>query len=187
MELKGQLENLSQDYLTRKARVSLVCEPLPMADLEKYKGRDLRVTLVEWREKRSLDANAYYWVLVGKMADALKVSSPRMHNLLLRRYGAVEQYGGQNCYVVIPDTDEAAERVLEAETYHLRPTSQVKEGTDGTMWRTYQMLKGSHLYDTKEMSRLIDGIVSECKEMGIETMTPEQIERMLTEYDDKSR
>jgi hypothetical protein len=39
-------------------------------------------------------------------------------------------------------------------------------------------LRGSHTYDTKEMSRLIDGVVEAAKELGIETLTPEQLERM---------
>ena len=47
------------------------------------------------------------------------------------------------------------------------------------------MLKGSSEYDTKEMSHLIDGLVSECKEMGIETLPPEELERMMAAYDRK--
>ena len=53
------------------------------------------------------------------------------------------------------------------------------------MYRTYMMLKGSSEYDTKEMSHLIDGLVSECKEMGIETLPPEELERMMAAYGKK--
>ena len=59
----------------------------------------------------------------------------------------------------------------------------VKPGKGGAMYRTYMMLKGSSEYNTKEMSHLIDGLVSECKEMGIETLPPEELERMMSEYE----
>lgn len=54
-------------------------------------------------------------------------------------------------------------------------------------YRTYVMLKGSSDYDTREMSELIDGLVSECKECGIETATPEELQRMLDLYDQNRR
>lgn len=47
------------------------------------------------------------------------------------------------------------------------------------MYRTYLMLRGSHTYDTKEMSVLINGLVEECKEQGIETLTPDELRRMM--------
>ena len=46
-------------------------------------------------------------------------------------------------YVVVPDTPDGAEKALEAETYHIKPTSQVQKGADGTLFRTYKMLRGS--------------------------------------------
>lgn len=47
------------------------------------------------------------------------------------------------------------------------------------------MLRGSHDYDTKEMSTLIDGVVSEAKELGIETMTPDRIKEMMAAYEER--
>ena len=72
---------------------------------------------------------------------------------------------------------------LEAETYHIKPTSQVQKGADGTLFRTYKMLRGSSTYDTKEMSYLIDGLVGECRELGIETLPPRELERMMAVYE----
>ena len=40
----------------------------------------------------------------------------------------------------------------------------------------YKIYKGSSEYDTKEMSILIDGVVSECEALGISTMTPNELE-----------
>lgn len=133
------------------------------------------------REKRSLTANAYYWQLLSKLADSINVSKDRAHNLMLRRYGRAQTLGGKMTYLVIPDTEEAEEQALEAETFHIKPTSQTKQGNDGKTYRTYILLKGSRDYDTSEMSALIDGLVSECKEIGIETLTPEEIARLRYE------
>jgi hypothetical protein len=88
---------------------------------------------------------------------------------------------------VLPETEEVAKRVDEDETLHVRPTDEVKQGKDGRMYRTYLLLKGSHELNTKDMSILLDGIISECHECGVETATPEEIIRMKAmwgmEYD----
>lgn len=143
----------------------------------------LDVEIKKRRKKRSLDANAYYWKLASEIADALHVSKPYIHNYLLRKYGQIEIIDGQGVYIVLPDTESAQKSVDEAQTYHLKPTSQVNPGKGGVMYRTYMMLKGSSEYDTKEMSNLIDGLVSECKEIGIETLPPEELERMMKDFE----
>ena len=146
---------------------------------DRLKDLPVRVEIKQWRDKRSLDANAYYWVLLSKAAAALKISNNRAHNLMLRRYGAPELMDEQLVYLVLPESQEAEEKALESETYHIRPTSQVKEGRDGKLYRTYILLKGSSAYDTKEMSRLISGLVDECRALGIETLTPEELRSLI--------
>lgn len=142
----------------------------------------LDVEIKKHRKKRSLDANSYYWMLLSKLAESLNVSKPYMHNAILRRYGQIERIDGQAVYIVIPDTESAQKDIDESQLYHLKPTSQVKKGKGCVMYRTYMMLKGSSLYDTKEMSMLINGLVGECKECGIETLPPEELKRMMGEY-----
>lgn len=183
MELTGRIDTVTRDVLTGRERVTFICDPFPVQGLEKYAEKPLSVSVKEFSKKRSLNANAYYWTLVNELSAELKITNSAMHNMLLRRYGAPEMIGGRLCYVTMPDTVEAEQKVLEADTYHLKPTSDVRIGTDGSFWRTYVMLKGSKQYDTKEMTRLIDGVVSECKELGIETATPEELKRMVEEYE----
>lgn len=81
-------------------------------------------------------------------------------------------------YLVLPDTDEAERTALQADTFHIKPTSDVRLGKDDKMYRTYVMLKGSHELDSAEMNRLIDGVLGECKEQGIPTDSPAEIERI---------
>ena len=120
---------------------------------------------------------------INKLAEASGISKNRAHNLMLRRYGKLEEVDGHLIYVVVPDDDEGENKALEAETYHIKPTGEVKVASDGTPFRTYIMLRGSSTYDTDEMSKLIDGLVSECQEMGIETLPPQELERMMDIYD----
>ena len=67
--------------------------------------------IVQDQKKRSLNANSLYWSVLTKMAKTIGVSNPMLHNLMLRRYGQVEIYGGRTVFVVIPDTDEAQKQV----------------------------------------------------------------------------
>lgn len=141
-------------------------------------GVPLTARITKQKKGRSLDSNAYYWRLLGELASKLNISNNFCHNMMLRRYGVFEEIDGKPVYLVILDTDEAEKKADEAETYHIKPTSNVRAGNDGNMYRTYMLLKGSHQYDTGEMSRLISGLVDECKKCGIETLTPVELARL---------
>lgn len=137
---------------------------------------------VEWdikkhRKKRSLDANGYYWKLVTEIAEATKVSKNEVHNVLLRRYGQAQGIDGRLVTVYIPDTEKAAKQALMAEDYHIKPTSYVQVGSKGQVFRQYVMLRGSRTYDSREMAILIDGAISEAEQLGIQTLTPAELER----------
>lgn len=134
--------------------------------------------LVPHREKRTRTQNAYYWQLVGKVADRLRESKNRVHNEMLRSYGQMLYIDGQLVTTYIPDTEEAERAALEAETYHIKPTSQVRIGAKGQMLRTYVLLKGSSDMDTREMSALVDGLIREAQGLDIETLTPAELEKM---------
>ena len=168
--------------MTRKTEVTLSVDCAP-EDVEKLTGKDLNIELKQYRKKRSLDSNAYYWTLCGKIAEATGQSNAWTHNDMLRKYGQIEILDGQAVYLVVPDSEDAERRAGEATTYHIRPTSQVKQGKDGKMYRTYMMLRGSHDYDTKEMSQLIEGVVSEAKDLGIETLPPDRLKEMMAAYE----
>lgn len=127
------------------------------------------VEIKERKKKRSLNANAYYWSLCGKLAEKLGVPNAWMHNALLQRYGAYEEIDGQTVLVYIQASEE---EVMKSETIHFK-----RIGED-----EFVLLKGSHEYNTKEMARLIDGTVDECNELGIKTLDDEEIERMLKNW-----
>lgn len=134
--------------------------------------------LKEYEEKRSLNQNAYYWKLLGILAGKLKVGKPELHNRLLRKYGQIQTFGGKAARIPLPDTDETEETALASSTTHLRPTAQTMTMADGITYRTYVLLKPSHDMSSAEMSQLLDGLVDECKQQEIETLTPAQLAQL---------
>ena len=183
MKLRGRLVDIVKDLLNGGFKITFWVKAIPSGVERLREDNDLSISLAKWREKRSLSANAYYWVLVGKIADALGTSQSVVHNILLRRYGTLEIIDGETLTIMIPDTIEAENQVLNQDLYHLRPTSFTKEGKDGRRFRVYRVMKGSSSYDSKEMATLIDGAVSEAKEMGLETLPDEEIRRMKETYE----
>lgn len=145
-------------------------------------GKELRLTLKQYYKKRSLTANNYFYALVGELADRLNVSKPYIHNLMLRKYGQIQTIDGRPIYVVIPETEETQNKVDEDEYTHLKPTAEVKIGKDGKAYRTYLMLKGSHELNSREMGLLIDGLVDDCKQQGINTMTANEIAELKQKW-----
>jgi hypothetical protein len=138
------------------------------------KGKELEVEVKQYRVKRSLDANAYMWLLLSKMADVLRTTKDELYLLMLERYGVFTHI------VVKPN-------VVEKVKQEWRTVRELGEVTvNGKTGIQLQCFFGSSTYDTKEMSVLIDGVVSECEEIGIETLTPAELALLKTEWDRKA-
>lgn len=138
-------------------------------------GKDLDLDLKPHREKRSLDANAYYYVLLSKMAEKLQTSVNELHNMTLSRYGYPEIY--ENALVTMALRADIDPNRLEG--IHLKSTGHITTNSKGTDFMNYVVMRGSHTFNTLEMSHLIDGVISEAKELGIDTITPAEKERMM--------
>lgn len=147
-----------------------------MAQLEA--GKEYELTIKEYKERRSLKANAYSWALTDKLAEKMlvagvKLSKEEMHAEMIFRYGQAEY---QNDHPVIISTRNG---INAAEYYpYARAIGQGEvNGKEFTHWRVY---RGSHTYDKSEMALFIKGIVEECRELGIDTETPDEIARMIS-------
>ena len=173
MECRARLIDVALG-VDRRTRVTFQVEASPETAAS-LADKDLRLEAKIWRNKRSLDANAYFHVLAQKIAQALSTSLTEAKNSLIAEYGQYERTDDGKIMTVILRDDIEANRLT---SIHLRPTSAVRVLDDGELYRVHLVMRGSHTYDTAEMSRLIDGTVSEAKALGIETLTPEQIERM---------
>lgn len=138
---------------------------------------DIEVLIKRKTKRRSLSSNAYFHVLKGELAKKLRTSDIYMHNLLLQKYGEIEQIDGNVFSVILRDDIDYMELDM-----HLKATDKVKVLDDGKLYRVYLSVRGSHTYDTAEMSRLIDGTVQDCIEQGINTKTPEELHEMKVRW-----
>ena len=137
-------------------------------------GGEYRVSVVRPTKKRSLDANAYCWVLIGKMADALTkeahglvaYSKDDVYLMMLKKYG-------QGGVAKIKNSDVPA---FQKAWKYSEPHEKLwdKAATYMRFW------VGSSNYDTHEMAVFIDGIIAECHNMGIETITPDEKAKLVS-------
>ena len=140
-------------------------------DFDKLKDKDIRVEIKVWREPRSKDANAYFHVLVNKIAEAQGLGDDEVKRSLVVEYGALARDDdGQLIGAMLPagaDIDQFYPYTRMYKTMEL----------EGREYECYLFYKRTHTLDTKEMARLIDGTIYVARELGIDTGTPEQIAR----------
>lgn len=172
MKFTGKLKQPIIDF--RSGKLTLLFEPNEdfRETYEELKDCDkLSLEIKKYRAKRSLDANAYLWVLLDKLSD--KIGAPRMELYIqaLKDYGTFE-------YVPLRKKD-----IHLAQAYYRividRRTEKVKDinGNEEEL-HLLQCYKGSSKYDTKEMSRLIKGVFDDCRQVGIpeaDLLTPDEI------------
>ncbi len=127
------------------------------------------------KKHRTLSQNSLYWKVLSEVSSKLRVTNNFMHNTLLREVAVPFIIDGQMARVTLPDTEETENNVLEAMTYHLKPTSQVWTGADGVTYRTYIMLKGSSAFNTQEFTALVDRLFEVAHENDIETISDDEL------------
>lgn len=132
-------------------------------------------------KRRSLNANAYFYVLITKIAEKLKISLNEVHNTMLSRYGYPEYMDDRIVYFILPERIDAN----KLEGVHLKATSKTQTLSNGELNRVYIVMRGSHTYNTAEMSRLINGVIQEAEALDIQTLTPNEKEKMLQQWNIK--
>ena len=171
MKITGRIVGANIDFRTNKPCLTLEVNERNdfEALVDEMKDKDkLSIEVKEYREKRSLNANNYAWKLLTEIANVLRSSKEEIYLQLLKRYGQSELISVLSHVPIgnyIKYYEEAGESKLN--------------GKDFTHYRVY---KGSSEFDTREMSIFIDGVVSEAKELGIQTETPNQIAEMKARW-----
>ena len=143
--------------------------------LIKFKAGNYEIKQI--RKKRSLDANAYCFVLLDRLSAELQTPKEELYRRYIKEVGDVSD--------IVCVKDKAAKRLTE------------QWERNGLGWQTETFLSkldgctnvilyyGSSVYDTKQMSRLIDLIVQDCHSIGIETKNPNEIKSLLEEWNEK--
>lgn len=151
-----------------------------MLDISKLKetiskGKELAVEIKQYRQKRSLDANNYCWLLCQKIAETINSTKELIYQQFIKRVGQFE---------IVPIRDDAIERWIEAwNSKGLGWFAEVLEDSKLPGYKKVISYYGSSVYNSREMAVLIDEIVLQCKELDIETMTPAEIAGLKEKWD----
>lgn len=173
MKVTGKIVGASIDFKTGKPTISFEVNERNDFELlvDEMKGLEkLSIEVKPFRQRRSLDANAYCWVLIDKIAESFGESKESVY----RQY--ITNIGGNSEVVCVKNN--AVERLCQGwqrnglgwqtETFE----SKIEGCTNVTLYY------GSSVYDSAQMSRLLDLIVQDCKQLGIPTETPNEIARL---------
>ena len=143
-----------------------------MAIVRNMKQKLYTLTVKVFRKKRSLDSNAYAWVLIGKLADAMRIPPTVVYK------NAIQNIAGN--YEILPIRDEAVEkfkRVWEKQGLGWPCVDMGPSKIQG--YRNLRAYYGSSTYDTRQMSMLIDSLIQDCKALDIETLSEEKLSAMM--------
>ena len=174
MKFTGKFKGFSKDYMTGEGLITFSVNENIINQIDNIKDIDLSVDAKKKTEKRSLNANAYFHVLVGKIAEKIGTSKIYMKNRLIARYGQPEFLGDD---LMVMKSMVSTEVMYEREDFHMVAIARKMEGEKEVIF--YKVMRGSHTYDTREMSELIKGTANEAQELGIEILTPQELERMI--------
>lgn len=168
--MTGKLVDLTFG-MNRKQRITLEIDGDFRPYFDRLKDALLDIEIKKHRNKRSLSANAYFHVLVNKIASESGRSEESTKKALVLEYGALaKDEDGLTVGFKLPSSVDVDTIYPYVKCFDTR-----MEG--GKKFNCYLVYKQTHDMDTKEMSHLIDGAIDEAKELGIETDTPEQIAR----------
>ena len=139
--------------------------------------KELSVEIKAYRKKRSLDSNAYCWILCQKIAEVIHSTKELVYKKVIKDVGQFE---------LMPIKNEAVERWQKVwESKGMGWFSEVLEDSKLEGYKKIVSYYGSSCYDVREMCILINEIVAQCKELEIETMSPRELEQLNIKWGGK--
>lgn len=180
MRVSGKIVGASIDFKTNKPTLTLEVNEVNDFKLlvDEFNDKDkLSIEIKQYRERRSLDANAYFFVLADKVATKLHTTKEDVYRNCIKEIGGVSE--------TVCVRNDAVERLCEewqgkglgwqTDTF----PSKIEGCTNVILYF------GSSTYDTAQMSRLIENIIQDCKDLGIETATPNEIANLLSLWESR--
>lgn len=163
MDTNGSIKSIEVPFRSNKAVISLEVTA-PPEEVEKYKDMPLDIKIVKHRNKRSLNANALLWECIGNIAHELTIDPWEVY------LSALEKYGKYTYIEVMPNAVEALKR-------QWREIREVGETEYGNVEMICYF--GSSTYDSKEFSTLLDGVISDMKDLGLDLPTSEDMKKAI--------
>ena len=171
-KIKDFLKTAGGDYI-----ITLVTRAECADEIEPLREEEVEFSIKKYRKRRSLNANAYAWVLIDKIAQKTRLTPEEVYREAIRHIAGVSEY--------LCMRKSAADTFCKAWSRKgigwLTKTETSK--IDGCV--TVKVWYGSSTYDTEQMSALIDNLVQDAKALGITTETPDEIARIKSLWGEK--
>lgn len=176
MDFTGEVKGIVRDYQTNQFNITFsINESSVISEIDNLKGSKLSIKAVKYRKKRSLDANALLWHCLGEIASSLQADKWDIYLQMLKRYG-------KYTYICVKPN------MVESVKAQWRESEVIGEvninGSEAVQMLCYF---GSSGLNTKEFSILLEGVISEMKEMGLEPPLSQDMKRALEEWERKTQ
>lgn len=167
--MKGRLIDITIG-LNGKQRVTVELDGDFRKSFDALKDVPVAVDIKKFRNTRSKSANAYFHLLIGRIAEVRGLGIEEVKRMMVTEYGTLARKDGMVVGFKLPPSVDAETIYPYVKFYDVR----IEDGKPFNCWLVF---KQTHTMDTAEMARLIDGTIKEAQELGIETDTPEQLEK----------
>ena len=135
--------------------------------LDELKDKELKVQVSVWRQDRSLNANNYCWKLLDEIAQRTHSTKEEVYQEIISKVGVFE---------ILPIRNEAVDNFVEKwQSRGLGWVCNIMRDSKIPNYTNVIAYYGSSVYNTKEMSRLIDEVVQEAQALGVQTKTPQEL------------
>lgn len=180
LDTTGTITDIGIDYKTNKTKISLLLDTKALDIVEELKNENkLNIELKKYRKKRSLDANSYFWKLLQELCELAEIDSVEEYKRRIKELGIFRRFK------IEKENIKTFEKMWTAQGTawfcEIADTEYIKN----IEFKIINAYYGSSSYNSKQMSRLIDGVVQDCEIYGIETKPKEEIESLLKEWDKK--
>ena len=168
--MKARIVDFALSF-SKKQRLTLELDGDFRNQFDKLHDEDVEVTIKKYSDDRTLKSNKYLWVLMNKIGNVLRESKEDIYLDMLKQYG-------QGGAVSVDERFDANFR----RTYKYHEYLGESE-LNGRVFKHYRFWVGSSDYNKEEFSILLDGVINEAKNLGIETKSKEEIQSLLKEFD----
>lgn len=151
--------------------VTLKFENVTLSEIRQLVGDIVSVSIKRWHEKRSDEANRYFHKLVELMARKVGISELEMKNLMISKYGYVDE---DLPSIAMKDAID----FTRLDHLHVRPIDGSWNPQAGTI--DYVIIRGTHTYDKAEMAKFLNEVVIDAKLLGVDATPPDEVKHLLS-------
>lgn len=178
MQTTGQITDINIDFNTRKPKISILLNTNEIDVVEQLKNENkLNIELKKYRKSRSLNANNYFWKILQELCEEIEIDTVEEYKKRVKELGIFRRFR------IEKENIKAFEKTWTAQGIAWFCEIADTEYIGNIEFKIINAYYGSSSFNSKQMSRLIDGLVQDCKAYGIETKTKEEIDSLLKQWD----